>query len=199
MPKGTKAQRAGKLSGRRLVYVSWLESNPSKLAWKDNFFERVESETRSLDSFELPLQTGHERAGSVKNEWRRALVGGKATGARGVHLTDIVGVVTNAYIKANASRGDEPAAGELAEIIDLIRKDKRDRVRVWLAPVDHPTWKNYRIRDIVLADPDGTHRSWLVRLREDARFLWPEEGPRCFDEINAAVATIIDAIDDDQR
>ena len=201
MPKGTKAQRAGKVSGRRLVYVSWLETNASKLAWKNNFFERVQSETWALeDSFEPPLQTGDERAGTVKNEWRRALISGKGSGGRGAHITDIVSVVTNAYIKENTSRSDQPAIGELAEIIDVIRKDKRDRVRVWLAPVDQPTWKHYRIRDVVLADPEGAHRSWLVRLREDARFSWPEEGlARCSDEIAAAVATIIDAIDDEQR
>ena len=200
MSKGTKAQRAGKVSGRRLVYVSWFETNASKLAWKDSFFERVQSDTLGLeDSFEPPLQTGDQRAGGVKHEWRRALVSGKWAGGRGAHITDIVGVVTNAYIKENTARSDQPAVGELAEIIELIRKDKRDRVRVWLAPVDPPTWKNYRICDVVLADPDGVHRSWLVRLRETARFPWPEEGPRCSDEIAAAVARIIDTIDDKPR
>src|SRR5687768_15449055 len=104
MPKGTKAQRAGKVAGRRLVYVSWLETNASKLAWKNTFFERVQSETWALeDSFEPPLQTGDERAGTVKNEWRRVLIGGKGSGGRGAHITDIVSVVTNAYIKENTS------------------------------------------------------------------------------------------------
>lgn len=200
MAKGTKAQRAGKVSGRRMVYVSWVHAPAAKLAWKDTFFERVQSETWALeDTFEPPLQTGDQPAGVVKDAWCQMLVAGQRPGGRGAPVTDVVGVVTTEYILRNTSRVDQPATGELAAIIDLIRKDKRDRVRVWLAPVDRPVWRNYRIGDVALADPEGIHRSWLVRLREVDRFPWPEDGlAKCSDEIAKAVATIIDRIDDEQ-
>lgn len=190
MPPATKLHRSGKLATRRLVYVSWLEQTKQKLEWIENFFERIRTETLSDDeTFDEPLRTGDQSAAELKAEWLGSLTKAKQSRERRT-VTDVVGVCTNTYILQNATRN---ANGELAQIVELIAKDKRDRIRVWLAPVDPPNWMKYKVRDIVLADPDKVHASWLVRLKEDKRFVWPEEGlAKCTDEIHEAVATIVD-------
>lgn len=193
MPRrGTKLERSGKLVSRRLVYVSWLETLQAKLDWKEQFFERVQTQSLALaNTFDEPEQTGGQRAGELRDKWLGALLGQRNAAQRNsTTITDFVGVCTNAYIAANLRRQSQ---SELAEAIELISKDKSDRIRIWLAPIDRPTWKNYTISSVMLADPDGTHSGWLVRLKENARFTWPHEDPaRCSDEIGDAVATIVD-------
>lgn len=189
MPKKTKLLRAGRLSGRRRIYVSWKDDSPDKQRWKTDFFERVQTDTEARDeSFALPLETGHKLPGDLIDN---------ALEAEGDPITDVVGVMTTSYVGENVRKsGDSP--GELARAINkIVKADKRDRVRVWLAPVDKFLWKAYRVSDVVLADPEGVHRAWLIRLKGDnERFIWPTEKPaESSDEIVKAVATIIDELE----
>src|SRR5262245_42874526 len=124
--KRTKIIRAGRLAGRRRVFVSWQEESLHKVAWITGFFERLKTETGVLEeSFSLPLQTGDELPGDLFTK-----KGPLET--RGYDITDVVGVMTNTYVFENMR---ESAQGELTRIIEaLLERDTADRIRVWLAP-----------------------------------------------------------------
>src|SRR5262249_14428729 len=158
--------------------------NPNKRAWITGFFERLLTETGVLEeSFSLPLQTGDELPGDLFAE-KGPMETSDDT------ITDVVGVMTNTYVFKNMSESER---GELTRVIEgVLERDTTDRIRVWLAPVDEPTWKNYRICKIALGDEEQRekHRAWLIRLKEEGRFEWPsQDAAKSSDEINRAVET----------
>jgi hypothetical protein len=183
MPRGTKLQRSGKIAGLRRIYVSWLETSRERCQWIDEFWQRVKTDTQQKDEFfAQPMQTGGAEAGEVIEEWLDPK-------KQRDPITDIVGVLTNTYVQQNTDAWGVAAEGELARFFDrVLESDTKDRIRVYLAPVDPPNW-SYRIRKVELADPE---RRWLERLKEDSRFVWPSERPGdSADEIASAVAKII--------
>src|SRR5262249_55946869 len=107
--KRTKIIRAGRLVGRRRVFVSWLEENPNKRAWITGFFERLLTETGVLEeSFSLPLQTGDELPGDLFAE-KGPMETSDDT------ITDVVGVMTNTYVFKNMRESER---GELTRVIE---------------------------------------------------------------------------------
>lgn len=188
--KQNRLLREGKLAGLRRVYVSWIETNAAKREWINSFFERVSAETGALEKhFYPPLQTGYTLPGNLTK-----LEDSLSDARNGI--TDVVGVITNAYVLENMRKENVEGLRELARCLAWAAQPKqRDRLRVWLAAVDAATWKNYTVSDIKLADPEGLHSTWLIRLKEGKRFLWPSESPaNSADEISTAVAIIIDKL-----
>jgi hypothetical protein len=186
VPKKTnKLMASRKLKGLRRVYVSWVESDAEKRKWKDSFFQRVLAETGVLEhTFLLPKQTGDQEPGKLVKDALRPED----------PITDVVGVITDQYVFANMRKNVALPAAELAAFIKMARSEQaKDKIRVWLAPVDQATWKNYVCSEVALADPQGEHRDWLVRLKESTRFTWPvENAGTSAREIAEAVSTIID-------
>jgi len=177
-----------RVHGQRRVYVSWALTDKERLDWKEEFWERLDTDTQQLtDSFHESVQSEPGESGDLARERLRVLLE-RAAGRTPV--TDVVAVLTNEYIKANTDRGELVADGELALFIDHIKAhDKDDTVRIFIAPVDRPRWDIYRVRDVRLQDAGLVHR-WLVRLR-DERFTWPSESrARCADEVAEAVEQI---------
>jgi hypothetical protein len=186
--KLTAQKKLGGVALRR-VHVSWLDSEPEKVAWKDKFFQRLlNAANQREEMFAEPTQSAKATTGGAGN------LGKEDDPVNHPHLTDVVGILTEDYIAENTDRRDLPAPGELARVFDRVLADKKDRIRVFLAPVDPPDW-SYRVRKIVLGDPKRAHAAWLVRLKE-TRFVWPRDSPAgSLDEIAAAVKTLIDKPD----
>lgn len=177
-----------RVGGKRRVYVSWSVTDPERRDWKDEFWDRLDADTRQLTgTFEDSEQSDPGESGELARQRLQQLLT-----ARPEHspVTDVVAVLTNEYIARNTDRGQVRADGELAEFIDHVKAhDKDDSVRIYIAPVDRPRWDIYTVRDVRLQDAGRVHR-WLVRLREQ-RFTWPSESrAKCADEVAEAVELI---------
>jgi hypothetical protein len=185
MPPSTKLYRWGKLTPDRRVYVSWLEDDKPRQKWIREFWRCLEASSGGRPEFAPPMQTGDLEPGALLD----ALTDGTH------RFTDVVGVLTWTYLTHNQDRRDGPhASGELARFFDLVRAKPDDGLRVYLAAIDPPMWHVWRIRHIVLGDPDGTCASWLTRLRE-SQFTWPstpKAASRCAREVSEAVNLILD-------
>lgn len=176
--------------GKRRVFVSWKMSDPDRLDWKNEFWERLDADTGLLDdTFESSLQSDPAESGELARERLGALLR-RAPDTSPV--TDVVAVLTNEYIARNTDRGELHADGELAQFIDHVKAhDHEDTVRIFIAPLDKPNWKIYRVRDVRLEDAGDRHK-WLELLRKE-RYTWPSESrPKSADEIAEAVERITD-------
>lgn len=204
--RGTRFERSGKMVPDRRIYVSWLESKDSLISWKEEVYNRFLLETGdsktggSRRSFSRPLQTGDAEAGVIKKQWLGSLMGGVGAAAgTEAPITDIVGVCTVRYLNANTGRLSEDVLRELEEFFEArARNGIKDSIRVWLAPLERAKWQRYTVCDIGLADPDGSHREWLYRLKADNdRYTWPSEKDyQSSDEIEKLVETIIGTVEE---
>jgi hypothetical protein len=192
--RGTRFQKSGKQVSDRRVYVSWLDSNEAIIRWKQAVYERFLLETGGpTRTFGAPLQTGDAEAGAIKKQWLKSLTGTGPKKSRAARITDIVGVCTVTYLNANTRRLSQEVQRELEEFIAARRDlDEDDQIRVWLAPLERSRWRNYIVGDVILADPDGSHREWLFRLKDDNdRYTWPsEDGPSVSNEVLDLVETV---------
>jgi hypothetical protein len=197
--KQPKALRLGKVAGKRRVYVSWLEpekdtlKDANRIKWKDELMESLAVESRGRENFfEMPLQTGDIPPGyDNPKQWLQSkldeMMKDKENKKGGI--TDVVGVLTRAYLKDNQDVGGQPAEGELAKFFDFALSDRNDRLRVFLAPLEQVNWRNC-VRAVELGD---LHRKWLDRLKAE-RYTWPGDTPggKYLDEIEDAVSRIFD-------
>ncbi len=186
MPPRTKLHRSGKLAGLRRVYVSWLEPSKPRKAWIDEFWKRIQLESRQKNElFVGAMRTGDADPGDILSEWLDPK-------KKRDPITDIVGVLTIEYLLHNTDVEGVPSEGELARFIDrVIDADVEERVHIFLAPVDPPDW-TFKIRQVRL------DHSSLTRLRE-TRFTWPSErngAAKSTEEITAAVKVIVDIPED---
>jgi hypothetical protein len=189
MPANTKLLRSGEVAGLRRVYVSWLEPKQDARDWIAAFTLQVSLETAQDGAmFAETMQTGDIDAGDLLAEWLDPA-------KRNDPITDVVGILTTAYLFENTDRS-KPAQGELAQFFDQRVTDTDDRLRVFLAPLETLRWTS-RVRQVVLGDPEGVNADWLFRLREQ-RFPWPSEknlAAVAMDEIVAAVSRIVEKLD----
>jgi hypothetical protein len=177
-----------RVHGRRRVYVSWVLTDKERLDWKEEFWDRLDADTRQLTrTFDESLQSDPGESGELARQRLQALLQRKP---EDTPVTDVVAVLTNEYLARNTDRGTIHADGELACFIDHVKAhDKNDAVRIYIAPVDRPRWDVYTVREVRLQDAGRVHR-WLVRLREQ-RFTWPSESrAKCADEVAEAIELI---------
>jgi hypothetical protein len=191
MPANTKAFRAKKIVSRRRVFVSWIDPIAPHRDWIADFWERLQGDIGALlgEEFDEPAQSFEAQSEAVEAGavgLRRPDPAHKDSG-----VTDFVAVLSSRYINANTDfKGRPPSTGEMARFVDrVVKSDPAERVRVFLAPVDKPSWDLWRIRDFWLSDTKSN--SWLIRL-QDHRFTWRSEiASRSADEIADAVTLII--------
>jgi hypothetical protein len=190
MPANTKAFRAKKIVSRRLVFVSWVDPSAAHRGWIDDFWARLNGDLGALlgHEFDEPMQTAEAQSEAAEPG---ALAARRADPAvADSSVTDFVAVLTSRYIASNTDLRGTASTGEMARFVDrVVKADLRDRIRVFLAPIDKPNWSLWRIRDLWLSETKAN--AWLIRLRDD-RFVWPSEVPSTSgDQIADAVALII--------
>jgi hypothetical protein len=176
----TTIQKRGILKPDRLIYVSWHVGEEHHRPWVDHFCRKVHGPSKDIGC--ALGRTDGERAGDPLKD----VIGG---------VTDMVAVLTDAYLIANQNPRGNAKERELARFIELVPdpiSDEGSR-RAWLAPLESCTYRRFKFGDLSLADE--TH--WLRRRKADGEVYPPPPGPTADREIWLLVEDIINAIEED--
>lgn len=178
-----KIKTQGKLHDPKTIYVSWFVDEPTNKVWVDQFCLKVSVATGGAARPCTLRWTGDELAGDLHGS------DDPLSGA-----TDIVAVVTDAYLHANQDDQRSAQERELARFIALRLQDEGDSEyrRAWLTPLQKTKFARVVVGGLRLSED----RFWLVRLKKDGERFELPPSPVANDEIYEAVETILGDMDE---